>query len=610
MPTLLVLRGNDLGSRFTLTEPEIGLGRDISNGIRLHDTEVSRRHATLIRQGDTYALRDLDSANGTFVSGQRITEYRLRPGDRIEVGGSILLFTGVASHPNEDSMGRVGLSRRGSARIVHSVSPRPHNAQDVSEAERLGGTQFSDGSSMASIGPRTRIPVADNWWQQAEENLRMMYEITVAISQMIDIDELLRRILDLIFDWVSPDRGCILLIDSKTKQFIPKTRRSRTGRIHGEMVISQTILDYVLEKREGVITSDATEDLRFDSAASIVQEGVREAICVPMQGRYDVVGAIYIDTSRSIQEVAMQPNETRFSENHLRLMAAIANQAALAVEDTQYYASAIQAEHLAAVGQTIATISHHIKNILQGIRGGSYLVESGIKKQDWELLGKGWTIVEKNQSRIGTLVLDMLTLSKERDPEPQPTNLNTLVTDIVELMQQYATEQRVELSFFPAQEMPMCEFDPDGMHKAILNLVTNGIDATSPKTRVVEEDSDPDSLESLDHATAVSVPSEGHLRLFTEYDTSAKLLRVIVDDDGPGIPPDQVETLFKPFMSTKKNRGTGLGLPVSEKILREHGGKILVESTVGRGTRFTLQWPAILSSNSTEHTTEPLEPLP
>ncbi|MDD3470193.1 MAG: FHA domain-containing protein [Thermoguttaceae bacterium] len=605
MPTLLVLRGNDLGSRFTLTESEIGLGRDISNGIRLHDTEVSRRHAVLVRQGDTYVLRDLDSANGTFVSGQRITEYRLRPGDRIEVGGSILLFTGVASHPDEDSMGRVDLSRRGAARIVHSVAPRPHSALDASfgGTDRLDGTQVS--ASDGPTGPHTRIPVADNWWQQAEENLRMMYDITVAISQTIEIDELLRRILDLIFDWVSPDRGCILLIDSKTKQFVPKTRRARTGRIHGDMVISQTILDYVLEKREGVITSDATEDLRFDSAASIVQEGVREAICVPMQGRYDVVGAIYIDTSRSIQEMAMQPGVTRFSENHLRLMAAIANQAALAVEDTRYYASAIQAEHLAAVGQTIATISHHIKNILQGIRGGSYLVESGIKKQDWEMIGKGWTIVEKNQSRIGTLVLDMLTLSKERDPEPQPTNLNTLVIDIVELMQQYATEQHVELSFFPTPEMPVCEFDPDGMHKAILNLVTNGIDATSPKTRAVEEESDPDSLESLDHATAASLPTEGHLRLFTEYDASAKLLRVIVDDDGPGIPADQIETLFKPFMSTKKNRGTGLGLPVSEKILREHGGKILVESTVGHGTRFTLQWPAILSNG----TTEPMEPL-
>src|SRR5690606_11610265 len=129
----------------------------------------------------------------------------------------------------------------------------------------------------------------------------------------------------------------------------------------------------------------------------------------PMQGRYGIVGVIYIDTftppGRSIQS----PTGARFTEEHLKLMVAIGHQAALAVEDTSYYSAMVQAERLAAMGQTIATLSHHIKNILQGVRGGSYLIEEGLRTNEYEVIRKGWSIVEKNQERISNLVMDMLT---------------------------------------------------------------------------------------------------------------------------------------------------------------------------------------------------------
>ena len=73
---------------------------------------------------------------------------------------------------------------------------------------------------------------------------------------------------------------------------------------------------------------------------------------------------------------------------------------------------------MAAVGQAIATLSHHVKNILQGIRGGSYLIDMGLNDHDEGLVRKGWGIVEKNQNKIYHLVMDMLTFSKERQPEP------------------------------------------------------------------------------------------------------------------------------------------------------------------------------------------------
>ena len=160
------------------------------------------------------------------------------------------------------------------------------------------------------------------------------------------------------------------------------------------------------------------------------------------------------------------------------------------MEDTRYYSAMVQAERLAAIGQTIATLSHHIKNILQGIRGGSYLIEMGLTEHDESIVGKGWKIVEKNQNKISALVMDMLTFSKEREPDLTAANLNTVVHDVVELMQARAQEEQVELSCQPAENMPDLVFDPEGIHRAVLNIVTNAIDAvaeTDPPGRVTRD---------------------------------------------------------------------------------------------------------------------------
>lgn len=388
----------------------------------------------------------------------------------------------------------------------------------------------------------------------------------------------------MIFDWVEADRGCIMLKDLETSKLTPKVRRHRRGmRTEEKISISKTILDYVVEQNEGVLTSNARDDSRWDPAQSIVTLGVREAICVPMQGRYEVVGVIYIDTAVTPQKMLAAKGANQFTEEHLRLMIAIAHQAALAVEDTSYYKALVQAERLAAVGQTIASLSHHIKNILQGVRGGSYLIELGLGDHDTmaksgerdeaaeqkavDTIRKGWAIVERNQERISTLVMDMLTFSKEREPEPRAASLNEITAEVVELMTSRAQELSVELVWRPASDMPSLMFDPEALHRAILNVLTNAIDA-------------------CDEA------EQGRVTVSTHYDEDAKLARVVVEDNGGGIAPDDIEAIFTVFVSRKGGRGTGLGLPVTRKILEEHGGQVRVESSVGQGSKFTLELPA------------------
>jgi signal transduction histidine kinase len=565
--SLFVIQGRDQGSRFHLEEPVHSIGRTHVNSIRLHDTEVSRNHAELVRRGDAYAVRDLGSSNGTFVNGRLIAEHDLASGDQVQVGRSLLLYTGNAEDRLEDLSGKVD--------IVGRADSDDDGSRIVASLSQTGGSEWLMPDARGSSNP---------WLARARSNLQIMYRTALAVSHTMDIDQLLARIMDMIFDWVEADRGCIMLKDLETGKLTPKVRRHRRGlRTDEKMSISKTILDYVVEQKEGVLTSNARDDARWDPAQSIVSLGVREAICVPMQGRYDVVGVIYIDTAVSPQKMLVSKGVNQFSEEHLRLMSAIAHQAALAVEDTSYYKALVQAERLAAVGQTIASLSHHIKNILQGVRGGSYLIELGLGDHDTASKGdqrddeaaakavdtirKGWGIVERNQERISALVLDMLTFSKEREPEPQPSNLNEVAADVIDLMASRAEEQSVELVWQPTADMPTLMFDPDALHRAILNIVTNAIDACDEQ-------------------------EHGRVTVSSHYDDAAKLAQIVVQDNGAGISPEDLEAIFTVFVSRKGGRGTGLGLTVSRKILEEHGGQIRVESTVGEGSRFTLELPA------------------
>jgi signal transduction histidine kinase len=256
-------------------------------------------------------------------------------------------------------------------------------------------------------------------------------------------------------------------------------------------------------------------------------------------------------------------------------MIAIGHQAALAVEDTNFYSAKVQSERLAAVGQAIAAVSHHIKNILQGVRGGEYLVEMGLDNEDLATVRKGWDIVRRNQDKISSLVMDMLSFSKERDPDLEPADLADVVADVVETVAQRAREAGVAVRVEAAADLPRILCDAEAISRAVLNVVTNALDA-------------------LEDAP------QGTVTITTGIDRAAGLVRVTVADDGPGMAPETLAGIFNLFVSTKGSRGTGLGLTVSRKILREHGGDIRAASAPGAGSTFTLEWPLRL----------PAEPAP
>lgn len=232
-------------------------------------------------------------------------------------------------------------------------------------------------------------------------------------------------------------------------------------------------------------------------------------------------------------------------------------------------AELLQAERLAAIGQTVAGVAHGVKNILHGFKGGSYLVDIGIARKDSEKLQKGWQMIQRNIGRTSDLVMDLLSYSKERAAELKPCRPNAIVRDVCDLMRPLADQNRVRLSAHLDPELGTVWIDPHSLHQSLSNLISNAIDAC-----LFDED------QSKSWLVEVRTAHEADHRL-----------RIGVSDNGMGMDEEVRTKLFSAFFSTKGHRGTGLGLLVTRKLIEEHGGSITVESQKGRGTTVTLWLP-------------------
>ncbi len=550
--TLLILQGVDQGKRVTIERGSVHIGRGPENEVRVLDTEVSRLHASLEWHEGTWLLTDQGSSNGTFVNGGAVRRKVLDEGDQIQIGRTVLSFS---ESPQEDEAPAVN-------DLINLVEA------DASDRSSIVGTisaaQAHKLTQRAAVSPLSRIGVTN-------ASLQTLYRISEeAVRPSLPLDTLLQRILDLTIQAVGADRGCMLVSDTRSDRIVPRIVRTRTGILSRErMPVSTSIVNYVIAKGEGVWTSDARHDTRFDPGQSILQAGIREALCVPMQGRYELMGVIYVDTTTPGHELEGAAGH-RFSDELLALLVAIGRQSALAVENNRYQQALVEAERLAAMGQTIALLSHHIKNILQGVRGGSYLIDRGLKDSQEDLIRKGWDIVERNQDRIYTLVMDMLTFSKERQPQLEDSQLNTVVGEVCDLIDARLVDSPTVLVRQFAVDLPISRFDIEGIHRAVLNITGNAVDA----------------LDRQD---------DGRIVVETGHDTGRDLLYVQVTDNGPGIPHEEREQVFNLFASNKGSRGTGLGLAVSQKILREHGGDIRVDCPPAGGCMFRLEWPLVHS---------------
>ena len=246
----------------------------------------------------------------------------------------------------------------------------------------------------------------------------------------------------------------------------------------------------------------------------------------------------------------------------------------------------IDQDRLVSVGHTVASISHAIKNILQGLRGGASAVELGIQRGDLEMAREGWPILSRNLDRIYDLTFNMLAYSRTRSLELDSCDLDQIIQDVIALVDPLALRKKVRLVGECEPDLDPVTCDANALHQALLNLMLNAVEAVESKSGRVE------------------------LRARSDRDG----IRIEVTDNGPGIDPGRREEVFRPFASTKGQRGTGLGLPVTRRIIEDHGGEILLLDVQGGGCRFRIILPRGASDDPgatrLPSTDDPPPPLP
>lgn len=229
----------------------------------------------------------------------------------------------------------------------------------------------------------------------------------------------------------------------------------------------------------------------------------------------------------------------------------------------------IEAERLAAVGQTIAGLSHTIKNIAGGLKGGIFVLGKGIELDNKKYLLQGWEMVKGNVDKIKNLSLDLLNYGKSADTNYRLYDPNKPAKEVVNLMRSQAEEYGIELKMNLSPDLKAFYFDPEGIHRCLLNLVTNAIDACK------EDESYNKEKEVL--LKTVKVDGWG-----VEYQ---------VIDNGCGMEEEIKKKIFQGFFSTKGTSGTGIGLMITKKIADQHKGVIEVESEKGVGSKFIIRLP-------------------
>lgn len=229
----------------------------------------------------------------------------------------------------------------------------------------------------------------------------------------------------------------------------------------------------------------------------------------------------------------------------------------------------VRSERLAAIGQTVAGTAHDIKNILHGFKGGGYLINAGLDKNDTHKLIDGWQMIQRNISRTSDLVLDLLSYSKEREPEYETCFPNDIVDEVCGLFAEVGRENMIEIHKDFPLPIGKVKMDPRTIHRALSNLISNAIDACI-------FDRNPDKQ----HRINITVAPENN-----------NIVRFEVQDNGSGISEEAKGKLFTTFFSTKGSDGTGLGLLVTKKLVEEHHGIIDVTSQMGKGSVFTIRLP-------------------
>ncbi len=522
------------GVQYTVDRP-IFIGRDLICDIQIEDATLSRRHACVVDSRAGCVLIDLNSRNGTKVNGNPVQAVLLSPGDVITLGDYEIKYLAEEAKP----AAKVILTDSGPINDVGDLVSRALK-EDTLKLLRSGRLQGDD--------PTTRLLI--------------LYKVARSINACVDTEELLAKVVALAIEVLQADRALIALGNDENK-LEPRVYQSGSPGSHKAILeFSRTIAHQCFEEGVPMFLGNIQEDERFQASASVARFNIGTAMCSPLIHRGETLGVLYVD--KRIESFA-------FESEDLKMLAALAEQAALALANRRLYSrlkaslerierqqeALVQSEKLAAMGLLSAGLSHEIRNPLTVISGNTQLLLMGNRKRTEDEKKEMLEAVDRAADQIFSLVQGLIDFSKKRPANLETLSINDVVHETISTVKATLTgHYGVKLIKDLSEDALMIDGDKRELIQVFMNLILNAVQA---------------------------MPDGGKLTL----KTSQRDDRVVVQflDTGPGIPENELESIFQAFF-TKKKEGTGLGLWIARNIIERVDGTLTASNREEGGACF------------------------
>jgi len=525
-----------------------------------------------------YFIRGEKKEASSRQAGKGLTEYVLRTGQAILLNGDLereLQSRGI------DVIGEMSYSLLA---VPIRIGQKTVGVITVQDYERPHVYDEHHQMLLSAIANQAAIALENARLYQATrahvEELQALFQVSSALRTVGDRGKLLAAVLDETLKAVGAEVGGIFLPTEDGATMRVCEARGAIQSLNGmDIPVDQSVVGYAFRKGELLVTDDVDSDPRtYRPSAARVGEALRAAMAAPLRAGDRVIGVLLVATATS------RP----FSPADRRLLATIAEMAGNALERQQYHqevltayqklretqAQLVQSEKLSALGQLVAGVAHEINNPLTGIIGFSELLTDGRAASNPAVVTEYVSRIREQAERVRRIVQNLLSFAREHEPHRELASVNDLLRRVLEMRLYPLRTGNIEVRTDLDPELPITIVDPYQMQQVFLNLIMNAEQAMS------------------------DAHGAGRLVVRTRL-AGEDVLRVEVEDDGPGIPEDQLTKVFDPFFTTKEvGQGTGLGLSVCFGIVREHEGRIWAESPVydegdarGPGARFVVEFP-------------------
>ena len=388
-----------------------------------------------------------------------------------------------------------------------------------------------------------------------------LYRVNRFIGAVTDLEALLERIMEEGKHVANAEACSLMLYDAASEELYFEVALGESGdqqklKREVRLKLNEGIAGAAAAERVSINVADVQRDQRFyREADEKTQFETRALLAVPLVEKDELIGVL---------EVVNKTGGGAFTETDRHVLEIFSGRVASVIANARLIKANLRAARMAAVGQAVAGLSHYTKNLITGMTGSVDLIDQGLNRGNTELLLQSWPIFRRNMKRIAHFVEDMLAFSRPRKPVREPTDVAELVKDVTETFWDLLSRRDAEFEVDVSGVTRPAWLDERGIFRCLLNLLRNAAEAA---------------------------PREGGRIRLTARTTASGGLEIEISDNGPGIPDDHLQRIFEPFFSTKGSQGTGLGLAVTYKIVKEHGGTLTAARGPEGGALFTVSLP-------------------